>query len=194
VLSGQCPEPDCENRANHRAPSRRYCTDCAVDVGGSWLPGHPTTAVSCSLTSIRTNSTSDSAISVLSPRPARSNSSLRRRKDEEIAGEKYTAIIIQPSAAIHRMTSFWTFVGVAASVALALPWDGASPTGPVVAVESLGWTPIPTQPPLSPYDGEMVPMAGKHIFARDYNDRLCGYLNGDSGEFAYRHALVGHVC
>lgn len=78
------------------------------------------------------------------------------------------------------MASFWTFVAVAASVAAALPWDGASPTDPVVAGESLGWTPIPTQPPLSPYGGEMVPMPGKHIFARAFKDQLCGYINSDS--------------
>ena len=108
-------------------------------------------------------------------------------------GEKYTPIIIQPSAAIHRMTSFWTLVGVAASVAIALPWDGASPTDPVQAVESLGWTPIPTQPPLSPYGGEMVKMPGKHIFARA-TDQFCGYVMDDPGEFKHRRALVGCVC
>ena len=89
------------------------------------------------------------------------------------------------------MTSLWTFVAVAASAVAALPWDGASPTDPVVAVESLGWTPIPTQPPFSPYGGEMVPMPGKHIFARAFTDQLCGYVNGNSGEFECRRALLG---
>jgi len=92
------------------------------------------------------------------------------------------------------MTSIWTFVGVAASVAAALPWDGASSTDSVVAVESPGWMPILTQPPLAPHGGEMVPMPGKNIFARAFKDQLCGYLNGNPGEFEYRRALVGRVC
>lgn len=89
---------------------------------------------------------------------------------------------------IHRMTSFWTFVGVVASVATALIWDGASPTDPVVAVESFGSTPIPSQPPLSLYDREMVPMPGKHIFARALTDQLCGYVNGEAWSCAYSRA------
>jgi len=92
------------------------------------------------------------------------------------------------------MTGFWTFVGVAASMAAALPWDGASRTDPVAPVGNLGWTPIATQPPLSPYGGETVPMPGKHLLPRAFSDQLCGYLNGDSGEFEYHPALVGRVC
>jgi len=92
------------------------------------------------------------------------------------------------------MTGFWTFVGVATSMAAALPWDGASRTDPVVAIEGLGWTPIATQPPLLPYDGATAPMPGKHLLARAFTDRLCGYVNGISGKFEYHRALVGRVC
>ncbi|KAI5855510.1 hypothetical protein BZA05DRAFT_417068 [Tricharina praecox] len=60
-----------------------------------------------------------------------------------------------------------------------MPWDGANPTKPVN--DPLGWTPLPTEAPFPLYGGEMVPMPGKHIFARAFSDQLCGYISNDSG-------------
>jgi len=186
------------NGAIRRDPSRCCSTDWAVDAGGSWLPAHLTTAETALLSSrtspeIRSESTPHPTGNVIAFPLTRSLEIVTATSEQRTnSGRKYIPIIIQPSADFHRMTSFWTFVGVAASVATALPWDGASPTDPVVAVGSLGWTPIPTQPPRSPYGGETVPAPGKHIFARAFTDQLCGYVNGNSGEFEYRRALA--VC